>query len=117
MRWFANRNIHVKLLLSFLPLVLIVIGALLFASAEMEHIKARYNALLANKVKAITALARTNQRAISPIVSPWRIGISPAPTKLSQPLRSARPSTGRPAGFGRSSTHTALPRAAQSSST
>jgi PAS domain S-box-containing protein len=64
MRWFANRNIHVKLLLSFLPLVLIVIGALLFASAEMEHIKARYNALLDNKVKAITALARTNQRAI-----------------------------------------------------
>ena len=36
------------------------------------------------------------------------IGNGPAPTKLSQPVRSRRPSTGRPTGLGRSSTHTAL---------
>ncbi len=53
----------------------------------------------------------TNQRASSPMVRPWRIGSAPAPTKLSQPARSVSPSTGRPAGFGRSSTHTALPSA------
>jgi hypothetical protein len=47
-----------------------------------------------------------NQWPSSPIVRPWRIGIGPAPTKLSQPSRSVRPSTGRPAGLGRSSTQT-----------
>jgi hypothetical protein len=50
-----------------------------------------------------------NQWPSSPSVSPWRIGIGPAPTKLSQPARSVRPSTGRPTGFGRSSTQTDLP--------
>jgi hypothetical protein len=50
-----------------------------------------------------------NQRASSPSVKPWRIGSGPAPTKLSQPGRSLVPSIGRPAGFGRSSTQTALP--------
>ncbi len=45
------------------------------------------------------------------------MGIGPAPTKLSQPGRSVSPSTGRPTGFGRSSTHTAWPRRAAASST
>jgi hypothetical protein len=43
------------------------------------------------------------------MVRPWRIGMGPAPTKLSQPGAASGPSTGRPAGLGRSSTQTALP--------
>ena len=50
-----------------------------------------------------------NQWPISPMVSPWRIGIGPAPTKLSCPGSNSVPSIGRPAGLGRSSTHTLLP--------
>src|SRR5579864_534732 len=59
----------------------------------------------------------TNQSASSPMVKPWRIGNGPAPTKLSAPGRNIRPSTGRPIGFGRSSTHTDLRVLAASSST
>ena len=44
------------------------------------------------------------------------IGIGPAPTKLSCPGTSSVPSTGRPAGLGRSSTQTSLPCRAASSS-
>ena len=40
---------------------------------------------------------------------PWRIGSGPEPTKLSQPGVSDGASIGRPIGFGRSSTRTALP--------
>ncbi len=58
-----------------------------------------------------------NQWPSSPIVMPWRMGMGPAPTKLSQPGCSVSPSTGRPAGLGRSSTHTALPVRAAASST
>src|SRR5438067_13537066 len=58
-----------------------------------------------------------NQRPSSPSVKPWRIGIGPAPTKLSQPGRSVSPSIGRPAGLGRSSTQTLLPCSAAASST
>ena len=50
-----------------------------------------------------------NQWPSSPSVSPCRIGIGPAPTKLSQPGRNVSPSIGRPAGLGRSSTQTYLP--------
>jgi PAS domain S-box-containing protein len=64
MRWFANLKIHAKLLLSFLPLGLIVIGALLFASTGMERIEAGYNELLGHKVKAIMDVTRSNQRTI-----------------------------------------------------
>ena len=45
------------------------------------------------------------------------MGSGPAPTKLSQPGRNRRPSTGRPTGFGRSSTQTDLPCFAAASST
>ena len=45
------------------------------------------------------------------------MGSGPAPTKLSQPGRKRRPSTGRPAGLGRSSTQTDLPVRAAASST
>ena len=49
-----------------------------------------------------------NHRPNSPSVSPWRIGNGPAPTKLCHPVRSVKPSTGRPTGLGRSSTHTVV---------
>ena len=64
MGWFANFKIRTKLLLSLLPLGLIVIGALVFASTEMARIDARYSELLESKVKAIMAVNRSNQRTI-----------------------------------------------------
>lgn len=64
MNWLANQKIHAKLLLSFFPLGLIVIGALLFATHGMERLEARYNELLSNRAKAIMNIARANQRTI-----------------------------------------------------
>jgi len=62
--WFANCKIRSKLLLSLLPLGLIVIGALLVASMEMESLDARYTELLDSKVKAVMAIIRATQRTV-----------------------------------------------------
>ena len=61
------------------------------------------------------ALFSQYQLQSSPIVNPWRVGNSALPTKLSCPDSSTRPSSGRPAGLGRSRIQSSTPCSLQAS--
>ena len=67
----------------------------------------RQPAIATTSRRALSAKRSLKNRAASPIVSPWRIGMGKSPTNDSNPGRSRAPSMSTPPiGFGRSHTIT-----------